>query len=202
MTKKKVQASTLKTMPLSPPPGGRRVPKGFNPYDGTKEEEIEALKLVFRMDGSNPYKDDAYNINKFNGFKPIGRHDEARYHTYLAILHDDMEVENCYVAIADMMSHKISSRHVYVSTKHRYQYSPILLEYLHQVTPPPATAKEIIEVDEEAEDIEEFDFSEVQEETPKDEEWITKERKDRDQRTDAREKTKARLTRNKKEAPP
>jgi hypothetical protein len=45
MTEKKVQASTLKTMPLSPPAGGRRVPKGFNPYNGTKEEEIETLKM-------------------------------------------------------------------------------------------------------------------------------------------------------------
>jgi len=53
------------------------VPKGFNPYRGTQEEEIEALKLVFQMDGSSPYKDDAYNINKFSRFKPSGRHDET-----------------------------------------------------------------------------------------------------------------------------
>jgi hypothetical protein len=51
---------------MSPPTGGRRVPRGFNPYRGTQEEEIEALKLVFRVDGSNPYKVDAYNINGFN----------------------------------------------------------------------------------------------------------------------------------------
>ena len=75
MTKKKVskniQTSTLRTMPMTPPRvGGRLVPRGFIPYDGTKEEEIETLKLVFRIDGSNPYKDDAYNINKF---KPLYR---------------------------------------------------------------------------------------------------------------------------------
>ncbi|MGK3758296.1 MAG: hypothetical protein ACI8RD_010610 [Bacillariaceae sp.] len=53
-TSKKVQArSTLRTMPMSPPTGGRQVPRGFNPYNGTQEEEIEALKLVFRLDGSN-----------------------------------------------------------------------------------------------------------------------------------------------------
>jgi hypothetical protein len=50
---------------------------------------------------------------------------------------------------------------------------------------------------------EEFDFSEVQEEAreeaPKDKEWITKERKDRVQRTHAGEKTKARLTKDKNE---
>jgi hypothetical protein len=63
------------------------------------------------------------------------------------------------------------------------------------------SAKEIIEVDEE-EDIKEFDSIEVQEEAPKDEEWITKERKDGDRRTNARDKTKARLTKDKKEAPP
>jgi hypothetical protein len=70
MTKKKVnkkQTSTLDTMPMSPPrEGGRRLPRGFIPYDGTKEEEIEALKLVFRIDGSNPFKDDAYNIKDSN----------------------------------------------------------------------------------------------------------------------------------------
>ncbi|MGK3740612.1 MAG: hypothetical protein ACI90V_007462 [Bacillariaceae sp.] len=96
-------------MPMPSPTGGRRVPRGFKPYDGTKEEEIEALKLVFRVDGSNPYKDDAYNINNFHKFKPIGKHDETQHHTYLATLYDDMNVENCYVAIADMMRHKISS---------------------------------------------------------------------------------------------
>jgi hypothetical protein len=32
---KKVQASTLKTMPMSSPTGGGRVPRGFHPYDGT-----------------------------------------------------------------------------------------------------------------------------------------------------------------------
>jgi hypothetical protein len=67
MTKRKVsrkiQTSTLGTMPLTPPrEGGRWVPRGFIQYDGTKEEEIEALKFVFQIDGSNPYKDDAYNI--------------------------------------------------------------------------------------------------------------------------------------------
>jgi hypothetical protein len=106
MTKKKVQASTLKTMPMSPPTGGRRVPRGINLYDGTKEEEIEALNLVFRVDGRNPYKDDTYNTNNFHKLKPIGKHDETQYHMYLATLYDDMNVENCYVAIADMMRHK------------------------------------------------------------------------------------------------
>jgi hypothetical protein len=48
MTKKrvsrKIQTSTLGTMPLTPPrDGGRHVPRGFILYDGTKEEEIEAL---------------------------------------------------------------------------------------------------------------------------------------------------------------
>jgi hypothetical protein len=41
------QTSTLKTMTMPPPTDGRRVPRGFNPYNGTQEEEIEALKLVF-----------------------------------------------------------------------------------------------------------------------------------------------------------
>ena len=36
-----------------------RVPRGFNLYRGTKEEEIETLKLVFRVDGSSLYGDGA-----------------------------------------------------------------------------------------------------------------------------------------------
>ena len=43
----KMQTSTLDTMPMSPPRGGRTIPTDFIPYDGIKEEEIEALKLVF-----------------------------------------------------------------------------------------------------------------------------------------------------------
>jgi hypothetical protein len=48
--KESTSKSTLKTMPMSPPTGGRRVPRGFKPYDCTKDEEIEALKLVFQVD--------------------------------------------------------------------------------------------------------------------------------------------------------
>jgi hypothetical protein len=113
MTKKKIQTSTLNTMPMSPPTGGRRVPRGFNPYNGTKEEEIETLKLVFQLDGSNPYKDDAYDINEFHKFKPTWRHNETQYHTYLATLYDDeMETMDRYVAINDMMQHMINPKHV------------------------------------------------------------------------------------------
>jgi hypothetical protein len=128
-----------------------------------------------------------------------------QYHMYLATLYDDMAVEDCYVAIKDMMKHMISSQHVYVSPTSRYQYSPSLLEYIHQVTPPPAKrppAKEIIKLDEEEDIEDEFDFGEVQVEATKDEEWITKERKERDRRTNAREKTRARLTKDTKEVPP
>jgi hypothetical protein len=68
MTKKKAsrtQKSTLDTIPITPRRlGGRTGPRGFIPYDGTKEEEIKALKLVFRLDRSNPYKDDTYNIRR------------------------------------------------------------------------------------------------------------------------------------------
>jgi hypothetical protein len=100
MTKKKAsktQKSTLDTMPITPPRlGGRTVPRGFIQYDGTKKEEIEALKLVFRLDGSNPYKDDAYNINQF---KPMSRYEKTEYHSYIITLHSDMEVVNKYVAI-------------------------------------------------------------------------------------------------------
>jgi hypothetical protein len=85
-------------MPITPPRlGGRTVPRGFIPYDGTIEEEIEALTLVFRLDGSNPYKDAAYNINQF---KPMSRYEEADYHTYLVTLHSDMDMVNKYVAIS------------------------------------------------------------------------------------------------------
>jgi hypothetical protein len=85
-----------------------------------------------------------------------------------------MNVMDCYVVINDMMQHMINPKHKRVSTEDRYMYSPPLLEYLHQVTSPPAkmlpAKKDIIEVDEEASD--EFDFNEVHEvqEATKDEE--------------------------------
>jgi hypothetical protein len=67
-------------MLMTPPKEGRCVSMGFLPYDGTviQEEEIEALKVVFQKDGSNPYKDDAYNINRF---KPLSRYSEENYNT-------------------------------------------------------------------------------------------------------------------------
>jgi hypothetical protein len=178
------QTSTLDTMPMSPPIGGRRLPPGFKQYKGTKEEEIETLKVVFRQDGSNPYKDDAYNINGFDRFKPGGKFNETDYHTYIVSLYgnSDMEVRDSYVAIADMMKHMISSQHIYVSTTtNRYMYSPTLLEYLHQVP----------QVEVEAE---EYDFGTRGKE--KDEKWniVEKERKDRDRRSKAREQVKQRLT--------
>jgi hypothetical protein len=110
VNKKQIQTSTLDTMPMSPSrDGGRRVSRGFIPYDGTKEEEIEALKLVFRIDGSNPFKDDAYNINRF---KPMTRYDEADYNTYLLTLHSGMDTANKYVAIEDLMKHMFSTHHM------------------------------------------------------------------------------------------
>jgi hypothetical protein len=84
-----------------------------------------------------------------------------------------MDVMDCYVAIKDMVQYMISSQHIRVSTEEQYMYSPPILEFLHQVTPPPAKrlpAKRDI-ADEEAD---EFFFNEVQAETTKDEEWITK----------------------------
>jgi hypothetical protein len=50
-----------------------------------KEEEIEALKLVFRKDGSNPYKDDAYNINGFSQFNRIQATRFLRVHSCFLI---------------------------------------------------------------------------------------------------------------------
>jgi hypothetical protein len=83
-------------------------------------------------------------------------------------------------------------------------YSPPLLEYLQQVTPPPAKIPPTTMPPSTKSTADEFDFNEVQEEEIqeiKDEEWIRKERKDRDKRNDARERTRARLTKAKKQAP-
>jgi hypothetical protein len=103
---------------MSPPIRGRLVSTGFKQYKGTKEEEVEIRKVVFRVDGSNPYKDNAYNINGFNKFKPGGKYNEADYHTYMPSLHgDSMEVMDHYVTIVDMMRHMISSQHIFVSTR-------------------------------------------------------------------------------------
>ena len=79
---------------MSPPTDGRWVPRGFKPYNGTQEEEIEALKLVFWLDGSSPYRDNVFNIIEFHKFKPVGKYDETDYHTYIATLYyGDMEVD-------------------------------------------------------------------------------------------------------------
>jgi hypothetical protein len=139
MTKKRVSRKIqTSTMPLTPPRDrGRRVPRGFIPYAGTKKEEIEALKLVFRIDGSNPYKDDAYNINRF---KQLSRYDESDYNTYLLSLHSETDTENKYVAIQDLMKHMFSTSHLCMPGEEtdRYTYSQALQEYLHQSETPEA----------------------------------------------------------------
>ena len=135
----RMQKSTLDTMALSPPRGGRTVPPGFLPNDGTKEEEIEALKIVFRIDGSNPYKDDPYNIYK--RFMPMTRYEEPDYHVYLTTLHDeDMDVDNKYVAIQNLIKQLFSTQHAWVpptwTSGSRYQYNKPLHTILHQPEPP------------------------------------------------------------------
>ena len=196
---------------MTPPKeGGRRVPKGFIPYDGTKKEEIKALKLVFRIDGSNPYKDDAYNINRF---KPQSRYEESDYQTYVLTLHSEMEVVNKYVAIQDLMKHMFTTSHMWVpptgkETTDRYKYSRPLHEYIHRRETPEATRRRTgietpprsIRGSEGQE--EEYDWSKDKEETgnkdkeeTESENWKTIKRiKDREQRVNAREKTKQRLT--------
>jgi hypothetical protein len=122
-------------MPMTPPKeGGRMVPREFIPYDGTKEKEVEALKSVFWIDGSNPYKDDAYNINRF---KPLSRYDESDYQTNVLTLHSEMEVLNKYIAIQDLMKHMFSTSHAWVPLTENestdwYMYSRPLQEYLHR----------------------------------------------------------------------
>jgi hypothetical protein len=166
--------------------------------------QIEALKLIFRLDGSNPYKDDAYNINRF---KPMSRYEEADCHTYLIPLHSDMEAVNKYVAIQDLIRHMFSTQHTWVPStseniKNRYMYSTALHEYLHQSkTPSAKTRRRGIEtpprtVSKERKEEEEYNFDEVQEE-PKQNVWISKtikRAKEWDQRMTAREKAKQRLT--------
>jgi hypothetical protein len=197
MTKKKAgktQKSTLDTMPMTPPKlGGRTVPKGFIPYyNGTIEKEIEALKLVFRLDGSNPYKDDSNNINQF---KPMSRYEEADYHTYLVTLHSDMAIVNKYVAIQNLMKHMSSTQHVWVRSDNigsRYMYSTSLYEYLHQSETPLARTRRT--------GIEQPPRTTTErkdEEDSKQNAWISKtvkRAKDRDQRMTARSRLKQRLT--------
>ena len=202
---------------MTPPKeGGRRLPIVFIPYNGTQEEEIEVLKMVFRLDGSNPLKDDAYNNTPFYRYKPAWAYDEADYDTYLITLYGDMNVMNKYVAIEDMMKHMISTNHVHVSSTidegtRRYMYSPALQEYLHKLAPPTLTrsrtaarepSRRLTEAFTDGEE-EEFDFSDEKdtggtEETKQDEIWTTstvkKDREERDQRTDARETTRQKLT--------
>jgi hypothetical protein len=202
---KKIQTSTLDTMSMTPPKGGRKVPPGFISYDSTKEEEIEALKLVFRLDGSNPYKDHAYNVKKF---APYTKYDEADYHTNLLPLHSsEMEVENKYVAIRDLMRQMIGNSYIWVPTTEdgsRYQYNRVIHDHLHQSETPEATRRRTgmktppstIEtpprtmkyMEEEAYNFDEKPVQNV---------WITqtaRRAKEREQQMNAREKTKQRLT--------
>ena len=148
----------------SPPRGDRKMPPGFIPYDGIKEEEIEALKLVFRLDGSNPYKDDPYNVKRFmpnnikgfmpykddpysiKGFMPMTRYYESDFRAYLTTLHDDnMEVEDKYVAIQDLIKQMFHTQHAWIpptwASGSRYRYSKSLHTYLHQSEPPSATRR-------------------------------------------------------------
>jgi hypothetical protein len=53
----------------------------------------------------------AYNINRF---KPLSRYDESDYNTYLLSLHSEMDTENKYVAVQDLMKHMFSTSHFYV----------------------------------------------------------------------------------------
>jgi hypothetical protein len=105
----KMQTSTLDTMPMSSPRGGRTIPTDFIPYDGIKEEEIEALKLVFPLDESNPYKDDPYNIKPF---MPMTRYEESDHHAHLVTLHDEeMDVDQKYIAIENLIKQMFSTQH-------------------------------------------------------------------------------------------
>ena len=133
----KMQTSTLDTMPMSPPRGGRTVPTDFIPYDGIKEEEIEALKLVFRLDGSNPYKDDPFNIKPF---MPMTRYEEADHQSHLVILHDEeLEVDQKYIAIENLIKQMFSTQHAWTpptwTPRSRYHYAQPLHTILHQTEP-------------------------------------------------------------------
>jgi hypothetical protein len=148
----------------SPPRGDRKMPPGFIPYDGIKEEEIEALKLVFRLDGSNPYKDDPYNVKRFmpnnikgfmpykddpysiKGFMPMTRYYESDFRAYLTTLHDDnMEVEDKYVAIQNLIKQMFHTQHAWIpptwASGSRYMYNKPLHTFLHQSEPPSATRR-------------------------------------------------------------
>ena len=211
----------------SPPRGDRKMPPGFIPYDGIKEEEIEALKLVFRLDGSNPYKDDPYNVKRFmpnnikgfmpykddpysiKGFMPMTRYYESDFRAYLTTLHDDnMEVEDKYVAIQDLIKQMFHTQHAWIpptwASGSRYRYSKSLHTYLHQSEPPSATRrrtgiqtypiespKKMKPLKEDEESEEEFDFIEAEEG------WkmnTAKRARERDQRMTARQMTKQQLT--------
>ena len=133
----KMQTSTLDTMPMSPPRGGRTVPTDFIPYDGIKEEEIEALKLVFRLDGSNPYKDDPFNIKPF---MPMTRYEEADHQSHLVILHDEeLDVDQKYIAIENLIKQMFSTQHAWTpptwTPRSRYHYAQPLHTILHQTEP-------------------------------------------------------------------
>jgi hypothetical protein len=91
---KKIQTSTLRTMPMTPPKeGGRMVPREFIPYDGTKEEEIEALKagsqwfyvrISYHVTGSD--RRSVLGRTVFPLTRPYNKRYAVKYHVFALIL--------------------------------------------------------------------------------------------------------------------
>ena len=72
---------------------------------------------------------------------PMTRYDAFDHHVYLTILHDDdMDVENKYVAIQDLIKQMFSKQHAWIpptwASGSRYRYSKPLHTFLHQSEPP------------------------------------------------------------------
>ena len=136
--KRKTTQTNIDVSSISPKKGPVYPYAHLIPFNGTKEEELMALRRLLPTDGSNPYKEPV-NLNL--EFGPRLRLSEVQYATLLPLLYDDsMDDADTYIAIQDLLN--ITFGHKHINTKlsirrtgeyetvDRFLYSPKLADYL------------------------------------------------------------------------
>ena len=98
------------------------------------------LQQTFPSHGSNPFKE-PYNFDFDYG--PQARLNKPEYNNLLPLSHNEMENDNTYATIEDLLNLTFSSRHIDTrldihrqgehSTVGQYLYSPNLANYLYLV---------------------------------------------------------------------
>ena len=110
----------------------------FIPFNGTKEEVLQALHHLLPNDGANPYKE-PYNLNL--EFGPCLRFSEPQYTALIPLLYDDdMDNADTSIAIQDLLNITFGLKHINtkLSVRHtgdsetvgRFLYCPMLADHL------------------------------------------------------------------------